>query len=356
MYAWLNTCNSSPTQKHSYHRSPHLSGACADPHLTMHSAITSISLFDSLVLKFRVWLARITFSAIFLVRAMSSNPPEYTKFRPQRCFTIPSTSSPRKIRIDVYEPKDFDKKKKYPVYLNLHGSGFMLDSMHGTDADFCRMISDSTGAIVLDGGYAKGPEHPFPAAPNDIMDIIGYVLTNTEGYFDIDRIAIGGFSAGGALAITANASLPKGTLKGVISIYPCVELSLKYAIENPPVMSKGNVNSFPSNFIEMARDSYVPPGTDMQDPRLSPVHVPVSLIPEHILIIVCEEDALRDEAVEYGKKLKTEGVKVVLKEMKGIVHYWDKWAKIAEETPTGIAKRETYEAAVDMLNLVFKSH
>ncbi|EUC56657.1 alpha/beta hydrolase fold protein [Rhizoctonia solani AG-3 Rhs1AP] len=232
----------------------------------------------------------------------------------------------------------------------------MLDCMHGTDADFCRMISDQTNAIVLDCGYAKGPEHPFPAAPNDVKDAIEYVLANTEGYFDTDRITIGGFSAGGALAITANASLPKGTLKGVISIYPSVEVSLKCATENPPVMSEGNVNSFPSSFIAMARDSYVSPGTDINDPRLSPVNVPLSLLPEHILIVVCEEDALRDEAVEYGKRLKAEGVKVVMKEMKKIVHYWDKWAKIGEETPTGIAKRETYQASVDMLNLVFKSY
>ncbi|CUA76386.1 hypothetical protein RSOLAG22IIIB_06250 [Rhizoctonia solani] len=232
----------------------------------------------------------------------------------------------------------------------------MLGSMHGTDADFCRIISDQTGAIVLDCGYAKGPEYPFPAAPNDVNDAIKYVLANTEGYFDTNRITIGGFSAGGALAVTANATLPKGTLKGIISIYPSIELSLKYAIENPPVMSEGNVNSFPSSFIEMARDSYVPPGTDLKDPRLSPVNVPFSLLPEHILIVVCEEDALRDEAVEYGKNLKAAGVKVVVKEMKKIVHYWDKWAKIGENTPTGIAKREAYQASVDMLNLVFKSY
>ncbi|CCO32748.1 hypothetical protein BN14_06811 [Rhizoctonia solani AG-1 IB] len=228
--------------------------------------------------------------------------------------------------------------------------------MHGADADFCRLVSDRTGAIVIDGGYAKGPENPFPAAPKDVKDIVEYVLANTEGYFDVNRIAIGGFSAGGALAITVNSMLPKDTLKGIISIYPCCELSLKYAIEHPPVMSEGNVNSFPSKFVSLARDSYVPPGTDMKDPRLSPVNVPTASLPEHILIIACEEDALRDEAIEYGKKLKSEGVKVVVKELKKTVHYWDKWAKIGEDSPTGIAKREAYQASVDMLNLIFKSH
>ncbi|KDN49134.1 hypothetical protein RSAG8_02487, partial [Rhizoctonia solani AG-8 WAC10335] len=341
----------------------------------MHSTSTSTtSLLDTVTLRFRVWLARVTFGVICFFQAMRSDPPEYTKFLPQRRFTIQSTSSPRKINIHVYEPKSFDKAKQYPVHLNFHGSGFMLDSMHGTDADFCRMISDQTGAIVLDCGYAKGPEYPFPAAPNDVKDAIEYALANTEGYFDTSRITISGFSAAGALAITANASLPKGTLKGallilgvtfvlkpapiiaIIAIYPSVDLSLKYAIEHPPVMSEGNVNSFPSSFTEMARDSYIPPGTDMKDPRLSPVNVPISLLPEHILLIVCEEDSLRDDAVEYGRRLKVEGVKVIVKEMKRIVHYWDKWAKIGEDSLTGIAKREAYQASIDMLNLVFKSY
>ncbi|CAE6513393.1 unnamed protein product [Rhizoctonia solani] len=349
----------------------------------MHSTSTSTtSLLDTVTLRFRVWLARVTFGVICFFQAMRSDPPEYTKFLPQRRFTIQSTSSPRKNQYSCLRAQKFRQSKTISSapQLSWYGptidqcSGFMLDSMHGTDADFCRMISDQTGAIVLDCGYAKGPEYPFPAAPNDVKDAIEYALANTEGYFDTSRITISGFSAGGALAITANASLPKGTLKGallilgvtfvlkpapiiaIIAIYPSVDLSLKYAIEHPPVMSEGNVNSFPSSFTEMARDSYIPPGTDMKDPRLSPVNVPISLLPEHILLVVCEEDSLRDDAVEYGRRLKAEGVKVIVKEMKRIVHYWDKWAKIGEDSLTGIAKREAYQASIDMLNLVFKSY
>ncbi|KAL5640362.1 hypothetical protein ACGC1H_007579 [Rhizoctonia solani] len=76
----------------------------------------------------------------------------------------------------------------------------------------------------------------------------------------------------------------------------------------------------------------------MKDPRFSPINVSFSLLPEHILIVVCEEDALRDEAVEYGKRLKAEGIKVAVKEMTKIVHYWDKWAKIGEGIPNWYRK------------------
>jgi acetyl esterase/lipase len=127
----------------------------------------------------------------------------------------------------------FAKTKK--TNLTSTGSGFVI-SMFGIDSDFCQLVSRRTGAIVLDCDYAKGkwlskksdrpiltrtfyqfasgPEHPFPAAPSDVEDIISYVIANKDGYFDTSRVTIGGFSAGGTLALTASASHPKGTLKG----------------------------------------------------------------------------------------------------------------------------------------------
>jgi acetyl esterase/lipase len=62
--------------------------------------------------------------------------------------------------------------------------------------------------------HTTAPEWPFPAAPEDVKDIIDYVLKNKEGYLDTSRVVIGGFSAGGTLALTAGASQPKGVLKG----------------------------------------------------------------------------------------------------------------------------------------------
>ncbi|CAE6538051.1 unnamed protein product [Rhizoctonia solani] len=230
------------------------------------------------------------------------------------------------------------------------GSGFMI-CMLGTDGDFCHLVSQRTGAIVLDCDYAKGPEYPFPAAPNDVRDIIAHVTNNKEGYFDTSRITIGGFSAGGTLALTAGVSQPKGTLKGVVAFYPCVDLSLDTAIRAPPPVSEGNTNPIPSWFNKLVSGSYTPYGTDMTDPRLSPVNTPSTTLPEHVLMVVCAEDPLRHDAVEYAKKLKKEGVMVILKELVRVVHAWDKTAQPG--TPGGIAKRDSYEAAVEMLKLIY---
>ncbi|CAE7088614.1 unnamed protein product [Rhizoctonia solani] len=308
-------------------------------------------LVDLIILHIKVWLVRLMFYATLSLRSLLGTA-EYTKFPPQRSFSIPSTSSSRKIRINVYEPKDFDKSRSYPVHLNFHGSGFMI-SMLGTDGDFCHLVSQRTGAIVLDCDYAKSPEYPFPAAPNDVRDIIAHVIANEEGYFDTLRITIGGFSAGGTLALTAGVDQPKGTLKGVVVFYPCVDLSLDMAIQAPPPVSEGNTNPIPPWFNKLVSSSYTPRGTNMTDPRLSPVNTPSTTLPEHVLMVVCGEDPLRYDAVEYAKSLKKEGVKVVLKDLAKIVHVWDKTAKAG--TPGGIAKCDSYEAAVETLKLIYSA-
>ncbi|CAE6469177.1 unnamed protein product [Rhizoctonia solani] len=138
--------------------------------------------------------------------------------------------------------------------------------MLGSDSDFCHLVSKHTGAVVLDCDYAKGPECPFPAAPRDVQDIISYVITNKDGHFDTSRITIGGFSAGGTLALTAGVSQPKNTLKGVVAFYPCVDLSLETATRAPPPVSEGNTNPITPWFNEIVKRSYTPTGTDMTDP------------------------------------------------------------------------------------------
>ncbi|KDN49135.1 hypothetical protein RSAG8_02488, partial [Rhizoctonia solani AG-8 WAC10335] len=69
--------------------------------------------------------------------------------------------------------------------------------MFGTDGDFCHLVSQRADAIVLDCDYAKSPEYPFPAAPNDVRDIIAHVTANKErceGY--IEGAAEGGACMG----------------------------------------------------------------------------------------------------------------------------------------------------------------
>ncbi|KAG8705720.1 hypothetical protein FRC08_001499 [Ceratobasidium sp. 394] len=305
-------------------------------------------------LRLIVFLLRVRLRIVSSLRALFGTRPYYTHFPPDRSFNISSSTSSRKIKVNVYEPTDFNKGKSYyPVYINFHSSGFIVPAL-GTDGDFCRIVSNRTGAIVLDCDYAKAPEWPFPAASEDVRDVISHVLDNKEGYYDTSRIAVGGFSAGGGLALTAVASQSKDTVKGIIAFYPPADFSLSHTDRPQPDAPDGGQNplSTPS-FIKLVNDCYCPPGTDLSDPRLSPVNVPLSSFPKHVFIAVCGYDPLRDEAVALAEKLKRGGIDVVLQDIPNVVHGWDKEAK--ERTHGGVAGHSSYEAAVEMLKLVFNS-
>jgi acetyl esterase/lipase len=138
---------------------------------------------------------------------------------------------------------------------------------------------------------------------------------------------------------------------GIVTFYPCVDLSLKTAIRSPPPVSEGNTNIVTPSFIEVVRGGYTPHGTDMSDPRLSPVNTPFTALPEHVFFAVCEEDPLRLDAVSYAKQLKKDGIKVVLKDIAKVVHAWDKRAK--KGTPAATAKHDSYEAAVEFLKMIY---
>ncbi|KAJ1302784.1 hypothetical protein OPQ81_003091 [Rhizoctonia solani] len=287
------------------------------------------------LVQLRVWFLRGSIKLKSLFVSWFGSAPYYTKFSPNRSFTIKSSYSSRKIKINVFEPPEFnpDLSKKYPVYLNFHGSAFIIPAL-GTDADFCRIVSNRTGAIVLDCDYAKAPEWPFPAASEDVKDAIGHVLANKQGYFDISRIAVGGFSVGGTLALTAGVSQPKGVIKGIIAMYPATDLSIDHRTRTLPYLSEGNSNNLPLWLL-----------------HLGYINADVSAFPERMLWVVCEEDLLCNEAVGLAEKLKAEGIQVNLKKMPNMVHAWDKQAR--ERTPAGAARHEAYEAAVDTLMMIF---
>ncbi|KAG8740001.1 hypothetical protein FRC10_004841 [Ceratobasidium sp. 414] len=303
-----------------------------------------MGLLEKLRLRLIVFLERAHLRIGSSLRGFFGTRPYYTHFPPDRSFNVSSSTSSRTIKVNVYEPINFDKGESYPVYINYHG----------TDSDFCRIVSNRTGAIVLDCDYAKAPEWPFPAAPEDVRDTISHVLGNKEGYYDTSRIAVGGFSEGGVLALTAVASQPKDTVKGVVAFYPPADFSLSHTDRPQPDVPDGEQNplSAPS-FMKLVNDCYCPPGTDLSDPRLSPVNVPLSSFPKHVFIATCGYDPLRNEAVALAEKLKRGGIDVVLQDLPKVAHAWDKEAK--ERTHGGVARHNSYEAAVEMLKLVFSS-
>jgi len=82
------------------------------------------------------------------------------------------------------------------VLINLHGGGFVLGS--GSLAEAIP-IAHETGTAVIAIDYRLAPEHPFPAAVDDILAVYRVVLENHPA----SEIGLFGTSAGGFLTAMA---------------------------------------------------------------------------------------------------------------------------------------------------------
>ena len=105
----------------------------------------------------------------------------------------------RGLRAEVAVPKG---AARHPVVIYLHGGGWAFGSPTSHRKLGMQFAEAGYLTIILD--YRLAPEHPFPAALEDTMFAIGWAADNARRWNgDGRRIAIGGDSAGGNLAISA---------------------------------------------------------------------------------------------------------------------------------------------------------
>jgi acetyl esterase len=91
-----------------------------------------------------------------------------------------------------------------PVLVYIHGGGWTLAQAATVDS-IVRMLANGSRCAVLSVDHRLAPEHKYPAALNDVLSAIDWVVAN-GGQFGLDekRVAIGGDSSGANLAAAAS--------------------------------------------------------------------------------------------------------------------------------------------------------
>ena len=106
-----------------------------------------------------------------------------------------STGRPEHL-LDVYRPRE--RTAPLPVILHIHGGGFRIlskDTHWVMGLAFARR-----DAVVFNVSYRLAPEHPFPAAVDDVCAAYEWVLDHAAEYGgDPSRIVVAGESAGANL-------------------------------------------------------------------------------------------------------------------------------------------------------------
>lgn len=200
----------------------------------------------------------------------------------------------------------------------LHGGGWTLGSVGDYDG-LARRVAAGLAAVVLSVEYRRAPEHPFPAAVQDAVAATRWALDHaTELGGDPGRVAVAGDSGGGNLAAVAcqqlrDAGGPQPAAQ--LLLYPNVARGADQA----SVREFGHLPFLTLADMGWYTRSYVPRGTDLGDPRISPAEGDLAGLPP-ALVVTAGVDPLRDSGRAHVEGLRAAGTPAELVELPDMPH------------------------------------
>jgi acetyl esterase/lipase len=218
--------------------------------------------------------------------------------------------------VRVYRP---DAPGRLPAMLYCHGGGFTVNDPDINDP-LCREIAVSAGCAVLAVDYRLSPEHPFPAAFDDCYRALDWAVdASDELGLDSARIAVGGASAGGALAAAlALAARDRGgpALMYQQLVFPLLDDRMDSAsatrFTDTPFLNRDAVSATWRRYLPAGAaptSCYAAPAQAADLEGLPPAYIEVAAY-----------DPLRDEGIAYASRLLAAGVDVELHLHAGTFH------------------------------------
>jgi acetyl esterase/lipase len=232
-----------------------------------------------------------------------------------------------------------------PAILYTHGGGWVLGDKNTHDR-LVREIAVGARAAVVFVDYDRSPEAKFPVAiEQSYASLLHLVEHAKELRVDPARVAIVGDSVGGnmAAAVTLLAKERKGPkLRLQVLFYPVTDANFETGSYGE--FAKGPWLTKPS--MQWFWDQYLPDTAKRKDPLASPLQAtPAQLagLPE-ALVIVDENDVLRDEGEAYARKLTQAGVRVTSVRYNGTIHDFVMLNALADTPAVRAAIRQANDA------------
>lgn len=228
------------------------------------------------------------------------------------------------IGLTVYEPEDIEKDA--PCLIYFHGGAFVLKA-----APYHKfLVSDyalKTPCKVVLVDYRLAPKYAFPVGMEDCYAAFMWVCDNAEVLgIDKNKIAVGGDSAGGALACAVNLMARDRKAPGIcfqMLVYPVTDArqiteSMQKYTDTPMWNSKLN---------EKMWKLYLKDGIPGNREYASPMEAASLENMPDSYVEVSEFDCLRDEGIHFAEALKKSGVKVELNRTTKTIHGFDNAVK-----------------------------
>jgi acetyl esterase len=206
-----------------------------------------------------------------------------------------------------------------PTLIYYHGGGFVIGNIETHDST-CRRLANRSRCQVISIDYRLSPEHPFPAPIDDGIAAFRHIRDEAAAFgADAARLAVGGDSAGGAMAAVVCQAMRDAKETGPafqMLIYPATDSSKESASRKSCAegyfLTKGLMDWF--------WKAYVPAGTDLSNLRLSPLLAKDFTGLPPAFVLTAGYDPLRDEGRAYADRLIDAGVKTTYVNYPGTIH------------------------------------
>ena len=203
------------------------------------------------------------------------------------------------------------------VLLFLHGGGYELGSLR-SDGELAARLGRASGMRVLLPEYRLAPEHPFPAAINDVLAAWHWLRAGQ--HLSARSLAVAGDSAGGGLAVAllvATRDAGEALPAAATLMSPTVDLtssgaSMTERADQDPISTPAMLRQFASGYLA---------GADPKTPLASPLFASLAGLPP-LLIQVGTADLLLSDSERLAAAAAEAGVDVTLEIGEGLPHVY----------------------------------
>jgi len=209
-----------------------------------------------------------------------------------------------------------------PVVVYIHGGGWIIGSWITHDL-LARRLAVGANAAVVFVEYALAPEAKFPVQIEQCYTAGLWVKDQgAVGGFDAGRIAVAGDSAGGNMAAVLTLMAKQ---RGDVQI---VHQSLYYPMTDALAEETESMQRFKDGPYGSAAgaalfwSSYLTDDVSRHDVLVSPIRATLADLEglPPALVIVDENDVLRDQGERYADKLRQAGVPTTSVRFNGTIH------------------------------------
>jgi acetyl esterase len=261
-------------------------------------------------------------STLDLLEAMGTSLPT-DKLVTVEDRSIPSPDAGAEIPVRIYAPAT-RRGGPAPALVFFHGGAFVLGDRY-TEELRCLRYAAEAQCVVVSVDYRLAPEHPYPAAVEDCFAGLVWTTSHPDD-LDIDphRVGVAGSSAGGALAAAvALMARDRGGPALVFQLlnYPVIDDRMQTpsmrAFDATPMWTSGASADMWQHYLGALEvrgevSPYAAPGRAADLTGLPAAYV-----------LTAELDPLRDEGIEYARRLMEAGVPTELHTVAGACHGFD---------------------------------